>query len=269
MHGNSKPATPPIVAEKPQIQSAAESRAGHVDRPEVTFERREGLVPGMCLTTIVKYREVIFWLLLLGSWQFLAAPGGKNAVIGATGAAAFLLFAWSSFGRLRRLGLDYASWERSSRTGWLTAIASGFVAGAAIFVVASTSGQNMVLSSDWRLVVLQVTLGPVLEEIVFRGYLFALLRWFFSRLGANPTLNWFSVITAAVVFALTHLAQPGVSWLQLACITSTGMIYGWIRCGSGSTAPAAASHAVYNLTLYAAAGVVAISTSGNAGAGWT
>ena len=44
---------------------------------------------------IGQYREVFFWLLLLGSWQFLASPGSKNGIEGATGTAAFLLFAWS------------------------------------------------------------------------------------------------------------------------------------------------------------------------------
>jgi hypothetical protein len=45
----------------------------------------QGLSP--LLKRICEYREVLFWLLLLGSWQFLMAPSGKNAVFGATGAA--------------------------------------------------------------------------------------------------------------------------------------------------------------------------------------
>src|SRR6266516_2802070 len=53
------------------------------------------------------YREVLFWLLLLGSWQFLASPGNKNGIVGAVGAAAFLVFAWGNMNRLRGLGLDY------------------------------------------------------------------------------------------------------------------------------------------------------------------
>ena len=65
------------------------------------------------------------------------------------------------------------------------------------------------------------------------------------------------VVAAAVVFAVVHMSQPGVSWLQLACITSTGTLYGWLRSRSGSIAPAAASHAAYNLTLYAVAGIAA------------
>src|ERR1700736_6534853 len=46
-----------------------------------------------------EYREVLFWLLLLGSWQFLASPGGKNGIVGALGTAAFLVFAWTNMDR--------------------------------------------------------------------------------------------------------------------------------------------------------------------------
>ena len=80
--------------------------------------------------------------------------------------------------------------------------------------------------------------------------------WLLSK--ATNYVGWgpLIVVFAAVVFAVVHLAQPGVSWLQLACITSTGTLYGWIRWRSGSTAPAALSHAAYNLSLYAISGAV-------------
>ena len=207
-----------------------------------------------------EYREVLFWLLLLGSWQFLASPGRKNGVVGAIGTAVFLLFARGNLDNLRHLGLDYARWRSATGTNWLYAIASGFIAGVTVFGIGSTSGQSMRLADDWRLVVLQVTLGPVLEEVVFRGYLFALLLWSFTRVADESRRNRLVAAMAAVVFALVHLAQPGVSWLQLACITATGTLYGWIRYRSGSTAAAAASHAAYNLTLYAFAGVVLVFT---------
>ena len=104
------------------------------------------------------------------------------------------------------------------------------------------------------LALLQITLGPVLEEVVFRGYLFSLLMWALRPTSGEAVRNWLVVVTAAVVFALIHLAQPGVSVLQLACITMTGSLYGWIRIQSASTAPAAVAHAIYNLTLYGLAG---------------
>lgn len=102
---------------------------------------------------------------------------------------------------------------------------------------------------------LQVTLGTVLEEIVFRGYLFALLSLALTRLRRDRR-DRSVVAIAAVLFAIVHLAPPGVSWLQMSCIASTGMLYGWIRYCSGSAAPAAASHGTYNLTLYAISSVL-------------
>lgn len=202
------------------------------------------------------YRGVLFWLLLLGSWQFLASPGGTTGVIGALGAAAFLVFAWASVDRLRGLGLEHASWRSASRTNWMIAGVSGVLAGIAVFVIATALGQNMRLGANWQLIALQVTLGPVLEEVVFRGYLFAFLTWLLTRMPNSAGVSWQVVPVAAIVFAIVHLLQPGVSWLQLACIASTGTLYGWIRCRSASTAPAAVSHGLYNLSLYAISGAV-------------
>ena len=201
-------------------------------------------------------REVVFWLLLLGSWRFLASPGRRTGIIGAIGAAAFLVYAWATIDRLRGLGFDHARWRSTSRANWMLAAVSGILAGNVVFVIGTTSGQNMKLGDNWKLVVLQVTLGPVLEEILFRGYLFAFLMWLLTKVAQDAGRNRLGVVSTAVVFAVVHLAQPGVSWLQLACIASTGTLYGWIRWRSGSTAPAALSHAAYNLTLYVISGAV-------------
>ena len=201
-----------------------------------------------------EYREILFWLLLLGSWQFLASPGRKTGIIGALGAAAFLVYAWANVDRLRGLGLDHARWRAATRTNWVIAGTSGILAGIVVFVIGTASGQNMRLGDNWKLITLQVTLGPVLEEVVFRGYLFTFLMWLLTSVAWDAGQNRLVVVLAAALFALSHLTQTGVSWLQLACITSTGTLYGWIWCRSGSTAPAAVSHAVYNLTLYAISG---------------
>jgi len=112
------------------------------------------------------------------------------------------------------------------------------------------SGQDMKLNDDGKLILLQVTLGPVLEEIVFRGYLFALLLWILRGL-RKTQWNALVVPVGALVFAVVHLSGPGWNWLQIACITSTGVLYGALRYISGSAAPAAMAHAAYNLTLYA------------------
>ena len=200
-------------------------------------------------------REVVFWLLLLGSWQFLAAPGSRNGIIGAVATAVFLLFAAANLDRLEGLGLEHARWRCVAGRTWMLAVTSGFVAGVIIFWIAIVSGEGMKLSDDRKLMLLQVTLGPTLEEIVFRGYLFALVLWGLARIWGRRW-DWCVVAIAAVVFGAVHLAQPGVSWVQAACITCTGAVYGLLRYASGSAAPAAASHATYNLTLYAVSSIL-------------
>jgi membrane protease YdiL (CAAX protease family) len=140
-------------------------------------------------------REVVFWLLLLGSWQFLASARMKTGIIGAIAAAAFLVYAWANLDRLSGLGFDHARWRSTARANWMLAAVSGILAGSVVFVIGTTSGQNMRLGDNWKPVVLQVTLGPVLEEIVFRGYLFAFLMWLLSKVATTQGGTgwaWFS-----------------------------------------------------------------------------
>lgn len=203
-----------------------------------------------------EYREVLFWMLLLGSWQLLASSGPRTGTIGGLGAATFLVFAWVNVDKLTGLGLNHARWRSTPAADVLLAGTCGIVAGVVVFLVGTLAHQNMKLGHEWKLIALQVTLGPVLEEVVFRGYLFAFLAWCLSRMDSEEGRNRSVVGIAAIMFALVHLAQPGVSWLEIACITGTGTLYGWIRCRSGSTVAAAVSHATYNLTLYATSGVV-------------
>jgi hypothetical protein len=66
-------------------------------------------------------REVVFWVLLLGSWQCLASPGSKTGIIGAVGTTAFLVYARANLGRLRGLGLDHARWCSTARSNWVLA----------------------------------------------------------------------------------------------------------------------------------------------------
>jgi membrane protease YdiL (CAAX protease family) len=195
-------------------------------------------------------REVVFWLLLLGSWQFLAESGIRNGIIGCLGTVGFVIFAGLNLDRLNELGLDHARWRSVGGATWLVSAGAGFIAGGIVFMLASLSAQAVRLSDDRKLILLQVSLGPVLEEILFRGYLFAVILWCFRRL-RRPQYSLLAVPIAAAVFAVVHLSQPGTTWLQMACITSTGALYGGIRYAYGSAAPAAVAHAAYNLALYA------------------
>jgi membrane protease YdiL (CAAX protease family) len=207
-------------------------------------------------------REVVIWLLLLGSWQFLAASGSRNGIIGAVGTVMFLVFAVANLDRLEGLGLEHARRRSVASRTWVLAATTGFMAGLMVFWIATASGEGIKLSDDRKLMLLQVTLGPILEEVVFRGYLFALVLWGLAKIRSSRW-DWFVVAIVAMVFSAVHLAQPGVSWVQVACISCTGALYGLVRYASGSAAPAAASHAAYNLTLYAVSSVLKL-----LGKGW-
>jgi membrane protease YdiL (CAAX protease family) len=88
------------------------------------------------------------------------------------------------------------------------------------------------------------TLGPVCEELAFRGFLMPLLV---RSLGA-----WPGIVVSALPFALLHGPQYAWSWRHLLLIVIAGVSFGWMRHRTGSTAAAAVMHAGYNFTFFVA-----------------
>jgi membrane protease YdiL (CAAX protease family) len=80
-----------------------------------------------------------------------------------------------------------------------------------------------------------VFLGPLQEELLFRGFFF---RGFQQAFGAWPTI----VLTAAT-WALTH---GQYQWFFVGEIFALGMVFGWMRWRSGSTILTVAMHAAVN-----------------------
>ena len=148
-------------------------------------------------------------------------------------------------------------WE-SLRWSWSTwDVFTSFVRGPfiAVFVTAAAAllGQpegDMPfhdLLSDRRNVLLvglfATTLGPLCEELAFRGFLMPLVARTFG-----PVTG---MVIAAAAFALLHGPQYAWSWRHLMLIGLAGLAFGWVRFKTGSTAAATAMHASYNLTIYA------------------
>lgn len=88
------------------------------------------------------------------------------------------------------------------------------------------------------LAVLGVTLAPLCEEIVFRGFLQPLLV---RSLGAAG-----GVLLAGTLFGLMHLPEYGYSWRHAVLLSGAGSAFGWMRYRSGSTKAAVVMHAAYN-----------------------
>ena len=94
------------------------------------------------------------------------------------------------------------------------------------------------------LAVFATTLGPVCEELAFRGFLQPLLVRTLGPVGG--------ILLASVPFGLLHLAQYAWSWRHALLITLAGVAFGWMRQITGSTRASTVMHAAYNFLFFAA-----------------
>ena len=92
--------------------------------------------------------------------------------------------------------------------------------------------------------ILVVLLGPLCEELVFRGFMMPL---FIRTLGAA-----LGILFTAVLFGCAHGYEYAWSWRHILLISTAGLIFGWARYKTGSTAAAAFMHSTFNLTQFAA-----------------
>jgi membrane protease YdiL (CAAX protease family) len=89
-----------------------------------------------------------------------------------------------------------------------------------------------------------VILGPLCEELAFRGFLLPLLvRSFGAAAG---------IILTGFLFGSLHAPEYGWHWQHVVLISTAGSVFGWVRFKTGSTAAAAFMHSTYNLTQFAA-----------------
>ena len=104
------------------------------------------------------------------------------------------------------------------------------------------------LISDRTTVVLTglfvVALGPVCEELAFRGFMMPLfMRTFGAAIG---------ILFTGFLFGFAHGFEYQWSWRHIVLISAAGSIFGWARYKTGSTTSAAFMHATFNLTQFAA-----------------
>lgn len=187
-----------------------------------------GLV-GRISPGIKSIRELIAQFVFYGIWLFLVR----------------LLFRFKYGKRLR----DALAWKTSTSL-WIC-IPAGMV------LAMTTAGLGFLLRAPqvdppfkdlWdRLdtfalfVVAGVVLGPIVEELFFRGFLMPLI--------AKYTGDVVSIFAAAAPFALMHGAQYKWAWQYLALVGLSGLMFGWARLRLDSTAAAALLHGSYNFTF--------------------
>lgn len=167
-----------------------------------------------------------------GSIVYLAALAGMLSIAWLVGRGdAGALLAWRG------------PWPRLGRTAWtLIALAplyhvlAGtvlryFVPDFAIWLIAPRDLTALAFSF-----VMIVILAPLVEELLFRGWIFGSLR---ARFSAGAT-----ILGTTFLFAVVHVDQTG---LYPVAVLVPGFILGVIRERTGSTKAAVLAHAIYNL----------------------
>jgi membrane protease YdiL (CAAX protease family) len=95
-----------------------------------------------------------------------------------------------------------------------------------------------------------ISLGPMVEELLFRGFLQPVLV---SAMGVFP-----GILLTSVMFGALHLSQNAFVWQSGALIMFVGFVLGVIRHLSGSTKASTIVHIAYNSLPF-----IALAISGN------
>lgn len=97
-------------------------------------------------------------------------------------------------------------------------------------------------AAAYTLAVFGVLIAPLVEEIVFRGFIFAILE---KAWGAAV-----AVIGSGLLFGVIHVPQLWGGWLQIVLLAGVGIIFSLVRARTGSIVPSWLMHACYNLTIF-------------------
>ena len=172
-----------------------------------------------------------------------------SLMIGVAITVVLFAFFWALRDKLNIMGLEYVHWKRTPAVWSVRAVVMGVAVAAvtAWLFRGYSMGQQPAFAELW----IAVTWGPLIEEIIFRGYIFSFAHMILSRWLRRP--GWLIVIGIAALFALSHLIKSGITPVQVVSVFVTGTLYGWLRLGSGSTVPAVTSHISYNGVIYLAA----------------
>lgn len=96
-------------------------------------------------------------------------------------------------------------------------------------------------AAAYTLAIFSVTVAPFMEEMIFRGLLFA----FFERMAGAG----FALVLTALLFALIHVPEYWGAWSGVALILVVGLVCSTARALTRSVVPGVILHVAYNGTL--------------------
>jgi membrane protease YdiL (CAAX protease family) len=158
----------------------------------------------------------------------------------------FNLPAWHALGwRNLRAG------QVPHRSAYLGLILSGFllsliVAAASSFFTTKTRMPIEQFLEDRRsallLLILSVTLAPLFEETIFRGYIYPVA----ARTFGVPV----GILFTGAIFGLLHSTQLGNSWPQVGLLIFVGIVFTYARARAGTVLASYLLHVSYNSFLF-------------------
>jgi membrane protease YdiL (CAAX protease family) len=158
----------------------------------------------------------------------------------------FNLPAWHALGwRSLRIG------QVPHRAAYLGLILSGFLlslivaASSSLFTTKTKMPIEQFLQdrrSALLLLILSVTLAPLFEETIFRGYIYPVAaRTFGAPIG---------ILFTGTIFGLLHSAQLGNSWPQVGLLIFVGIVFTYARARTGTVLASYLLHVSYNSFLF-------------------
>jgi membrane protease YdiL (CAAX protease family) len=141
----------------------------------------------------------------------------------------------------------YFGWVHPRRRiFWLHALLAGGVAAALVIAILHVEQTPLGQTSPVRLLY-GITIGPIIEEILFRGAAFSVIYVTAASIKGLLILRLaIAIVFSSLLFAVAHTRTMGIPWLVF---FGMGTLYALLRGRSNSTATAALMHATYNAVI--------------------
>jgi membrane protease YdiL (CAAX protease family) len=149
-------------------------------------------------------------------------------------------------------------WRRLETTRWprpiayLGLIAFGFALSASVQLLSAAFPPKAKLPIEnflqnhqaaLALMAMSVVLAPVVEETIFRGYLYPVAARSFGIPGG--------IVATGTVFGLLHAEQLWGGWAQIALLVGVGIILTWVRAAQRTVLASYLLHVSYNFLIVA------------------
>jgi membrane protease YdiL (CAAX protease family) len=221
----------------------------------VPFRHSVKLVPECLMSTVLKrttaklasspnYLELTSLIALAVVTPILFKPlfwsFSPRMCVAVASVAVVVLYACLGKGQI----FTYLGWVAPRRNiYWLYAVIGGAAGAAAALLLLRGTGMSVGSAPGGELLY-GASLGPIIEEITFRGAAFSVI--YVTACSSKLLLRWrigLAVVVTSLLFVWCHTRSIGIPWIV---IFSMGIAYALLRWRSNSTATTALMHATYN-----------------------